>query len=80
MDYSTLLDHSAETLMPLDQSSMDVRPIEDLNGVPYPTFGEVRILEVLCLAFSTNRILVEHPSDPGHPNWDSTCLEESSPA
>src|SRR5579872_5697198 len=35
MGYSAMLDHSAETLTLLDQSSQDVRPVEDFDGRPY---------------------------------------------
>jgi hypothetical protein len=49
MGYSALLDHSAETLTLLDQSSLDICPMEDFNRVLYPAFGEVHLLEVLCL-------------------------------
>ena len=41
LGYSALLDHSAETLTLLDQSAQDVRPVEDFNGQPYPTFAQV---------------------------------------
>src|SRR5579872_6472690 len=37
LGYGAMLDHSAETLTLLDQSSQDVRPVEDFNGVPYPS-------------------------------------------
>src|SRR5579872_2210128 len=56
LGYSTMLDHSTETLTLLDQSSWDIRPVEDFNGVPYPTFAQVCLLEVLCLA-STNKVV-----------------------
>src|SRR5579872_3419375 len=56
MGYSAMLDHSTETLTLLDQSSQDVHPVEDFNGVTYPSFAQVHLLEVLHLA-STNKII-----------------------
>ena len=47
MGYSAMLDHSAETLTLLDQSSQDIHHVEDFNGFPYPTFAQVCFLEVL---------------------------------
>src|SRR5579872_6812684 len=47
LGYSTMLDHSAETLTLLDQSLQDVHPVEDFNGAPYPSFAQVCFLEVL---------------------------------
>src|SRR5579872_3332831 len=41
LGYSTLLDHGAETLTLLDQSSVDTRSVESFNGRPYPSFAEV---------------------------------------
>ena len=36
-----MLDHGAETLTLLDQASTDVRPVEEYDGRPYPTFTEL---------------------------------------
>jgi hypothetical protein len=55
MGYSAMLDHSAETLTLLDQSSQDIRPVEDFNGQPYPSFAQVCLLEVLQLS-NTNKL------------------------
>jgi hypothetical protein len=55
MGYSAMLDHSAETLTLLDQSSQDVRPVKDFNGLPYPSFSQVCFLEVLWLS-NTNKL------------------------
>jgi hypothetical protein len=55
MGYSTMFDHSTETLTLLDQSSQDVRLVEDFNGLPYLSFAQVCFLEVLQLS-NTNKL------------------------
>jgi hypothetical protein len=67
-----MLDHSAETLTLLDQSSQDIHPVEDFNGAPYPSFAQVCILEVPSVIRHLTKCLVECSGDPGYPDQDGT--------
>ena len=41
MGYRASLDKGAETLTLLDQTLSDNRPVQDFNGVSYPSFTQV---------------------------------------